>query len=385
MAVRLVARSVRGLEWVAADEIAATLPAGKIRLAPREVHFTLPEADARALTPRTVDDLFLVVGRARDLGHTKDVPPRLAERLGTLDWSGGRSAVATLRPLPRRPAFDVVASFTGRRNFNRYALEDAVGRALEPRLGEYRSRAPGPDGRPRQIEPGDLTVRLFLDGERVTAAVRLAPRPLHRRAYKQDTGPGTLHPPLAAALARLSGARGGERALDPFCGDGTIAIESAVRGASVLAADLDPERLRSAAANAERAGAGVDFVRADAGSAPVRPGGVDAVVTNPPWELSVAASGALAGSLAPFWRRLGALLAPGGRICAVTDERLDGPGALRAAGFALTLAVQVRLQGRLSHLVLAGPDGGSGPALPGELAAWRARAREAGVVDEAGF
>lgn len=382
---RLLARSVRGLEWIAADEVAGSLPAEDLVLSAREIRFSLSQVDERVLGLRTADDLFLVVGRARDLGHTKDVPPRLAEKIGSMDWDEGLRVIGEVRGLPRRPAFDVVASFGGKRNFNRYALEDAIGGALAPRLGEFRSRTPGKDGRPRQIEPGELTVRIFLDGETVTAALRVAARPLHRREYKQDTGPGTLHPPLAAAIARLSGAGAGDLAFDPFCGDGTVAIELAVFGASVLAGDLDPSRVRNAVANATRAGAGVGFFRADAGSPPVAAGTVDALVTNPPWELAVAAAGSLAGSLRPFWDRVPALLGPAGRLCVVTDDELDAPGLLAKAGYAITLAVRVRLAGRLSHVVLCAPPGRPAPELPGALAEWRARAHEAGVVDDTGF
>lgn len=62
MPARLVARSVRGLEWIAADEVATALPAMRIYLSPREIRFEPPTLDERVLGLRTVDDLFLVSG-----------------------------------------------------------------------------------------------------------------------------------------------------------------------------------------------------------------------------------------------------------------------------------------------------------------------------------
>ena len=375
-----IARAVHGIEWVCAEEIARTLPAGDVRLARREVTFRLPSVDDRLHALRTVDDVFVRVGEVGDVGTTKDALPVLARRLAALDWSAaapGRSAAAPGAVPGRR--FDVVASIEGRRTYNRYAVEAAAGAALAPVLGATfvaRTDA-GSAGQ------SDLTVRLFLRGPVAVAALRLAARPLHRRAYKQDTGPGTLHPPLAAALARLAAPAGGERVLDPFCGDGTLAIEAtlAYPDARVTGTDIDPARVANARANAQRAGVAVEFAVADAGEADA--GGearaddvraADVVLTNPPWNLAVDAAGTLAGSLDRFWRTVP------GRLCAVTDADLAVPEALRRQGFTTALTTRVRLAGRVSDVVLAAPPGHPAPALPPGLATWREQAVRAGVV-----
>lgn len=48
MSVTLIARTVRGTEWIAADEIAG-LQASDIELSGREIRFALPELDSRLL------------------------------------------------------------------------------------------------------------------------------------------------------------------------------------------------------------------------------------------------------------------------------------------------------------------------------------------------
>jgi len=382
---------VHGIEWVCAEEIARTLPAGDVRLARREVTFRLPSVDDRLHALRTVDDVFVRVGEVGDVDTTKDALPVLARRLAALDWSAadpgavpGRSVAVPGRPAAEPGAvpgrrFDVVASIEGRRTYNRYAVEAAAGAALAPVLGAtFVART---DARP--AGESDLTVRLFLRGPVAIAALRLAARPLHRRAYKQDTGPGTLHPPLAAALARLAAPAGGERVLDPFCGDGTLAIEAALAypDARVTGTDIDPARVANARANAQRAGVAVEFAVADAGG-DARPADTraddtrtaDVVLTNPPWNLAVDAAGTLAGSLDRFWRTVP------GRLCAVTDADLAVPEALRRLGFTTALTTRVRLAGRVSDVVLAAPPGHPAPALPPGLAAWREQAVRAGVV-----
>src|SRR5439155_13659717 len=98
----------------------------------------------------------------------------------------------------------------------------------------------------------DVSVRFFVRGDTATSALRGGGPPLHRRANKRHAGPATLPPPVAAALARLAAPAPGETALDPCCGDGTIAIEllRASPGTTVIGADLDPARVAHARANA---------------------------------------------------------------------------------------------------------------------------------------
>jgi tRNA (guanine6-N2)-methyltransferase len=384
---RLIARSVRGLEWAAADEIAALLPsAAAITMASREVEFELPGPTGltgRVLGLRLADDLFLEVGTVTGVGKTKDAPAAAAGRIAALDWTTALTRLKAVRDLPGRPAFDVVVSLLGRRNYNRFDMEHAVGRALLPLLhGSYLARTS--DGRAAG-EP-DLTIRVFVSEDTARVTLRVAARPLHRRGYKQDTGPGTLHPPVAAALARLAGISAGVLA-DPFGGDGTIAIEAALAcpQARVLAGDIDAARLANARRNAARAGVSVSLIRLDAGVLPWRAGGIDAVVTNPPWNVAVDAGGRLTASMDRFWRQLPRVLSQRGRMCLIADAGLGVPDRLRRMGYQLALATQLRLAGRVSDLVLCAPGGHDRPRLPAGLARWRRRAVAAGVSTDAGF
>ena len=145
MAHALIARCVRGLEWILADEIAGGSGPAGLRLAQRQVSFTVPRLSRRLLALRTADDLFLEVGTATGVGHTRAALPVLAARLGQLDLAGSLAALPDIRELPDKLTFDVVASLAGQRNYNRFAVEDTAGAALAPALGgRYVSRAAGP-------------------------------------------------------------------------------------------------------------------------------------------------------------------------------------------------------------------------------------------------
>jgi 23S rRNA G2445 N2-methylase RlmL len=372
--LRCVARCVHGLEPVVAAELAA-LPGVVVSGADRrQVLVEVPRAGVPALLGlRTADDVLLLAGEVAGASAGQPVA-ELAEAVADLDWEPVLAALAAVRPLPERRGLDVVAAVAGVRRWNRFGVEQAVGPLLARRFGaRYLER--GPQGR---VEGrADLGVRLDVSPERVSAALRIGPAPLHRRPWKQDTGPGTLHPPVAAAMARLTGDRlagtAGGTVLDPFCGDGTVVVEAALlraatgtsAGVAVRGSDADPQRVANARANAARAGAAVDLAVADALEVT---GPVDVLLSNPPWNLAVEASGRLDGGLARFWSRLPDLLAAGGTACLLTEADLDAPAALAAAGRAVGPVHRLRVAGRITDLVLAGRD--TAPALPADVEHW---------------
>ncbi|MGH3190157.1 MAG: methyltransferase domain-containing protein [Streptosporangiaceae bacterium] len=383
--VTIIARSVRGLEWVAADEISAALPeASGLAMSSREVTFLLPDLAQDLLGLRTVDDVFVQAGRVPGVSPGKAGPATAAAGVADLDWAGALAPLGAIRAIAPRPRLDVVASLEGRRNYNRFAVENAVGDLLARRLhGSYLARTSSG----RQAGETDLMVRVFVRGSEAVTAVEVAAQPLHRRGYKQESGPGTLHPPMAAALARLARPAPGDTVADPFCGDGTIAIETALSypAACVLASDIDDVRLGHAERNAARAGLPLTLRQADAAELPWPDRGIDAVITNPPWNIAVDARGLLRRSLGGFWRQLPRLLTPGGRVCLISDAQLDAPAQLRQMGYQLALATQVRLAGRVSHVLLCAPREQRPPRIPAGLAGWRRLALAEGLITETGF
>lgn len=383
--VTIIARSVRGLEWVAADEISATLPrASEIAMSSREITFQLPGLVSPLLGLRTVDDVFVQVGRVPGMGTGKQAAAIAAPGIADLDWAGALAQLGVIRAVPPHPRIDVVASLEGRRNYNRFAVENAVGDALARRLhGSYLARTSSG----RQAGEPDLMVRVFVRGTEAVAAAEAAPQPLHRRGYKLQSGPGTLHPPMAAALARLADPAPAGTVADPFCGDGTIAIETALSypASRVLASDLDDVRLGHAERNAASAGVSLTLRQADAARLPWPDQSIDAVITNPPWNIAVDARGLLRTSLDRFWQQLPRLLATDGRLCLISDAQLDAPAQVKQMGYQLALATQIRLAGRVSHLLLCAPRDQRPPRIPAGLAGWRRRALAAGLITEAGF
>ncbi|NUT98912.1 MAG: methyltransferase domain-containing protein [Saccharothrix sp.] len=352
-AVRLVARTVRGVESLAAREISGV---GVVEsVGHREVWFSAVPGPA-VLGLRCVDDVFLVAAVVPGIGRSRADLRRLSDLDGHgVDGHGvGVRAVVRLREafgFTGSSTVDVSASFLGRRNFTRYDVEDAVGVPLAARLGmAYAGRRDG-----RVPPAGGLSWRVTVVDDRAVVGLRIADRPLHRRPYRRVSRPGALHPPVAAAMVRLAGP--GARLLDPFCGTGTIGIEAVDAGTvgtgaggarttgtgaegtwttgieaegarttgigaagavpAVLGVDVDPGAIAAAVANTPVPGS-VAWAVGDAGRLPVASGSVDVVVGNPPWGRQVAVAGA--GGVGRFWGEVRRVLVPGGRAVLLVPD-----------------------------------------------------------------
>ncbi|MFG1910154.1 TRM11 family SAM-dependent methyltransferase [Kribbella sp. NPDC048928] len=281
------------------------------------------------------DDVFEVYGVAPDPGRT---------RAGL--FAAVREAV---EPAGRDEAFAVSASFVGTRNFNRYDVEDLVGERLG---GRYFSRRGG------SVPPADRTEwRVVLDGKTLWIARRPYAVPLHRRAWRRRTVQGSLHPPVAAAMAQLAELEPGHDVLDPFCGAGTILLEAHLfePGAQYVGVDRDPDAIAAATANAtalhnrrevgDGRGVGVRWLVGEAG----RGGGmVDRVVTNPPWGVRLGV-----GDLASWARRWRERLRPGGLLVAILmPEQVEQLGR----GWRVQARYDVAVAGQHPVIVVAQPS-----------------------------
>jgi 23S rRNA G2445 N2-methylase RlmL len=346
--VRLAARCLRGLEWICAGELAGRIGARPARVEHRVVEFEAA-VGPHLLSAGTADDVFLVAADFAGIDHRRSALSELQRQTERLDVEAPVAAVGRLRPVGRAAPFEVVASFLGRRNYNRYTVEEAVGTVLERLSG--RRFLPGPAR--RQVPP-ELSWRVHLFDRGGFLGLRLPAVPLHRRSYKLASREGTLHPPLAFAAALLGGPAPGDLLLDPFCGAGTMLLEAGrlQPGAHLVGSDLDPEAVRAARANAAGAAASPRWLVGDAGRLAVRESAVDLVTTNPPWRRRLAPRGRLVGGIEPFWREARRVLRPGGRLVTAMEELEGQAGAIRAAGLAAVVLQRVAVSGAWLTLAL---------------------------------
>jgi tRNA (guanine6-N2)-methyltransferase len=288
----VLARTLRGIEWIARNEVRSRLGVERIELGHRELRFTLPELVPSLLDLGTVDDVFVVLAEVEGVTRRRESLARLASL--SLD-------------LGAETTFDVTASFLGKRNYSRFELEDALAASVVAR---------------RVRRSGEVSLRVHVVGEVATVAARIGDRPLHRRAYREATVAGSVHPPLARALALLAG----EPFVDPFCGAGTIPIEGALAGLRTCGSDVDRRAIEAARLNATAAGVDVPFHVADAAQLGV----AGCIVTNPPWGRSLPAVGTMPRAQ---------------RLVLLTASRPSPPGVV--------LQQTVRVHGALATITVA--------------------------------
>ena len=77
--------------------------------------------------------------------------------------------------------------------------------------------------------PVDVNIR----NDRATVCIDTSGAGLHKRGYRQTTGPAPLKETLAAALVQLSFWKTSRPFADPFCGSGTVPIEAALMARNI--------------------------------------------------------------------------------------------------------------------------------------------------------
>jgi 23S rRNA G2445 N2-methylase RlmL len=343
----MLARCVRGIEWICAAELRNAFGAEIRRVDHRLVEFVAP-LDSALLSAGTVDDLFLLAARFRNLDHRRETLSELQRQASDVGIPALLATINGVRPVPSRSPFEVVASFLGRRNYTRYEVEGAVGAALESASG--RRFLPGP--RTEDTHPA-LSWRVHLFDGGGVLGLRLGPRPLHRRPYRMQSVQGSLHPPLAYAAAMLAGPESGSVVLDPFCGSGTMLLEARrlQPDACLIGADLEIAAVRAARANAgTECPAG--WLVGDAGRMALAAEAVDVVLTNPPWRRQLHRQGALVPGLQTFWSELARVTTPGVRVAILLQELEQEVSAIHSAGFTALFAQKVAVSGAWSTLGL---------------------------------
>ncbi len=347
-ATALFAVTSRGLEEICAREMARFgLTVGEI--AYRRVHAQAsgelrPQHLRPLLALSTADDLFLEVSRWSGISHTRAALETLRELAEQLALRPALAVCTQLRPIDRRPLFSVTANFVGRRNYSSEDIKTALAVGIEASTGWVYT----PDDR----EAG-LNVRLFIEHENALVGVRLAATPLHRRSYKEEQRPGSLKPPVAAALLEMLALQVGERLLDPCCGAGTILAEAARRGASAQGGDIDAEAVAASRSNTENAGVSVPIELWDARSLPLADGSVDCIACNLPWDRQVAIDGDEAEFYAQLCAEMERVLVPGGRVALLTSK----PELLTFEGLVCQEQVEISLFGQRPLITLYGSKG----------------------------
>jgi len=86
----------------------------------------------------------------------------------------------------------------------------------------------------------DVWFNLHIENNHATLSLDTSGGSLHRRGYRQATGPAPMQETVAAAVIRLAGWDGEQPLYDPMCGSGTLLAEALMHGCRIPAGYLRP-------------------------------------------------------------------------------------------------------------------------------------------------
>ena len=136
----------------------------------------------------------------------------------------GTTALPWERWLPRDAAFPVRGKSVRSQLSSVPACQRMVKKAIADRLMKAHRVQTLPESGP------EYSVQVSLLNNRASLTIDTSGLGLHKRGYRQRTGPAPLKETMAAALVQLSYWRPERPFLDPFCGTGTLPIEAALIG-----------------------------------------------------------------------------------------------------------------------------------------------------------
>jgi len=301
--------SVPGLEDVTVREVSETLEGTVLEARRGKIRF-LSEEEPRTLARlRSAEHLHVRLGEFT-LGS--DPEETVYETLRGLDLAPYLEAMSRLVDLPARPSFRITGQREGDHPFTSEDVARWAGQALVDRHGW-----------PVDLEGWDLNVVVRVEGDEAWIGGRLSRVAGRRRPWAVRKHRAGLNPLIAYCMVRLAEPRPGERALDPFCGGGTLPIEGTLWEPEVRwsGSDRDPRALAMAQENAAAAGVGLDLARANTRRLPLRTASVDLVISNLPFGQRSGSHGRNRRVYVPSFTEIARVLRPGGRALVLTLER----------------------------------------------------------------
>ncbi|MGH7466687.1 MAG: THUMP domain-containing class I SAM-dependent RNA methyltransferase [Longimicrobiales bacterium] len=352
-ALRVFVVSPPGLEQLVAAELNELGITGTVENGGVEWTGWLADVRTSNLWLRTASRVLVRVGEFR--ARTFFELERLSARMPWAKFLSADRAV-TLRVTARKSKL-----------YHEGAIAERLFRAIAETAGAraHMAGSEEQDGEHAQL----FVVRVLRDNFTISADASGAL--LHRRGYRQEIGKAPLRETLAAALLRAAHWTGQAPLLDPFCGSGTIPIEAAllarnvapglagaarqarayafehwpqhdeqqwlsevarartqIRGkvsVPILASDRDGGAVRTARANAARAGveSDIEWAVAPLSQAPL-PAAAGLLVTNPPYGQRVSADTELRDLYAALGTLVREKLTTWSVAMLSADARLDG-------------------------------------------------------------
>ncbi|MFX1300577.1 MAG: THUMP domain-containing protein [Promethearchaeota archaeon] len=165
--------------------------------------------------------------------------------------------------------------------------------------------------------------------------------------------PSAIHPKFARVMVNLSRVKRGDLLLDPFCGTGGLLLEAADIGCVPVGFDIDSSILAGCQQNLKHYKVPFNGALADARTIPLRPEGVNAIATDPPYGRSSSTKGSEVVKL--IQTSLDVLtnhLKKGGYLCLALPEKYFEKEIIPTDSFAIIETHTMRIHRSLNRLIV---------------------------------
>jgi 23S rRNA (guanine2445-N2)-methyltransferase / 23S rRNA (guanine2069-N7)-methyltransferase len=225
---RLTARTLEGLEWILARELAA-IGGRDMRIGRRTIEFSAAPGAEKETLYRAVLESRTAIRALEPLGRFRvDSPESLHAAVQKIDWTEQLKVSDTLRVDAA-----IHDTFTTHSLYVAQVVKDAIVDQLRTPSGKRPGVA---------LRGATLRIAVHLVGDVATIFRDAAGRSLHQRGWRMGEVEAPLSEVLAAGILALAGwwrpgdpdaASSGEPIVDPLCGSGTLAIEAATIAAGM--------------------------------------------------------------------------------------------------------------------------------------------------------
>jgi len=334
-------RTAAGLEKIFLQELEEKFGLNENSTKHKSVFFELEEnvADENKLCTclRTADDIYKFLGYCNGVDNTKLSTEKIINYFE-------QNVLPTIKTFSKNQFTRITVSFLGTRNFNRFYIENSVNRILESQTKSIVLSNEKGD----KWKQGEKRIRIHIEDDKAYFGIGLQDKPLHRRQWRVNSYPAQLHPPLAAAMCMITKTVKGIKIVDPFCGSGTILIESAIQNkiSKHFGFDIEKKAIEISKENSNLAIVDVEFDNEDFYNR-FKSFGEYFIITNPPWGDK--------HSIDPkhenkFFEKLIAIISQSkGAVILIPEDLISN---LKSRNIALTEIFQTRVRGKLASAIL---------------------------------
>lgn len=269
---------------------------------------------------RTIEDVFVVAARAFNIASAMNGLKQIhaTVKSSSIVAAALQTYTAAGRRLPKNTRFRIVARATGRQEYTRKAVGEAVADAIvDGWPGKWRFED--------NEEIAEIEIWVTLFATELVVALRLSDSTMRHRGItggREVNRPAALRPVIAAAMVQLTNPQPSDVFLDPMAGTGTLIAERANLAAfdRLIAGDKNRDAVKAMTKNLQHIGGDLAIRRLDATDLPFADGEISTIACNLPFGKQVNHPDELNVLYSEIFQEWVRVVKPGGLIVVLASD-----------------------------------------------------------------